>query len=88
MKSLQGYRSQIEKIDASLLGLLQKRMEVSRAIGKLKKQEGAMIQDRKREQEIMKDVISYANMRGLTVDFVQSLWRRILQESRRVQRND
>lgn len=88
MKFLQGYRSQIEKIDASLLRLLQKRMEASRAIGELKKQKGLPIRDSRQEQKITKSIISYASTRGLTADFVQSLWRRIFQESRRVQRDD
>ena len=51
-------RNQIDSIDAQILALLKQRFEVALKIGELKKEQGAPVQDVKREEEVLKKVAS------------------------------
>ena len=54
--SIEDYRNQIDKLDAELLELFQKRMAAAAEIGKLKKANNTQVLDRKREREILLNV--------------------------------
>jgi len=51
--SLQIYRDQVDTIDKSLIGLLEKRILISSLIGKLKRKEGDLSKTLDRKEEIM-----------------------------------
>lgn len=53
MKSISDYRQEIDAIDDEIASLIEKRMGISSAIGKLKKKEGKQINDESREDEIV-----------------------------------
>ena len=50
-------RNQIDVIDAQILALLKQRFEVALKIGELKKEQGAPVQDAKREEEVLKKLL-------------------------------
>lgn len=53
MKSISDYRQEIDAIDDEIASLIEKRMGISSAIGKLKKKEGKQVNDESREDEIV-----------------------------------
>ena len=59
MEKLIEYRNEIEKIDSELIELLVQRMEISKKIGALKRENGLPIFDPKREEELKeKNILS------------------------------
>lgn len=52
-EQLQEYRKQIDEVDAQLLPLLQRRMEIVKAVGHLKHAHGAPALDSSRERQII-----------------------------------
>lgn len=50
------FRSEIDEIDGSIIDLLEKRLRVSRKIGRVKRLQGAAIQDNSREQQILQRI--------------------------------
>jgi len=54
--SLQIYRDQVDTIDKSLIGLLEKRILISSLVGKLKRKEGDVSKTLDRREDIMRRV--------------------------------
>lgn len=77
MDKLQNYRNRINKIDSKLITLLRKRERIIRKIGLLKVKNKHLIQNKKREDEIL------AN---LDTDFEKETFKTILRESKKIQR--
>lgn len=78
-------RNQIDDLDAQLVHLLGKRMNLVREIAKLKKQSDLPITDEKREEELRKNLTELAKKEGLDDGFVNHLYTHIFIESRRIQ---
>jgi chorismate mutase len=82
---IEDLRKQVDKLDASLIGLVGQRMELSRKIGKEKKQTGQEIHVKTREIAILDKVKLLGDRQGLSDSFVADLYQVILTESRRIQ---
>lgn len=81
------YRKKIDQIDEQLLGLLARRMKVSKEIAKYKKKHKLPIQDKKREAEVIEDRIKKGKRLGLhDKKFLAELFRLIMKKSRKLQR--
>ncbi len=57
MRNIEELREEINIINAQLLELFIKRMEVSKEVALYKKQNGLPVLDRKREEEILQNVV-------------------------------
>lgn len=84
-ESLARARSEIERIDRALVGLLAERVERSRRIGKLKRAAGLPVQDAAREAEVLRLVASVARDYRLPQDAVRDLYWAIITLSREAQ---
>ena len=80
--NLSKLRSEINEIDEKLLGLLKKRFEISCEAGKYKLANRLAIEDKKREEGIIKFRI---NSSGLNKNFIMGLFEVIFKESKRIQ---
>lgn len=80
-EALNEYRSRIDDIDAQLLALLAKRMEISQQIGEIKKQHSMSVLQPKRYSQMLEQRILSAQSLGLSPDFVEKLMQEIHEES-------
>ena len=63
MEKLEQYRQQIEEIDKQIIDLLTHRMDLSKAIGELKKEIGIPVYDPQREEELKNKNLSLVDER-------------------------
>jgi chorismate mutase len=82
---LNGLRDRIEEINFGLLKLFAERIEVSKAIGRYKKEHGLPVKDRRREAMIFAGIEAIADRLGLRREFVMKIFRIIIEESILVQ---
>lgn len=78
-------RRQIDEIDGELLDLLERRMRVSREIGRYKKEHGMPVVQIGRHDEIMDRQMKAAEAAGMSADFMRSVLSAIHEESVRQQ---
>ena len=83
--SLEPLRKQIDDIDHELLNLLCRRMNLSRQIAHIKREQQLTVYQAKRWEEVMKDRLQLAADLGLSADFVEEILEKIHGESIRVQ---
>lgn len=83
--ALEALRSRIDAIDYDMLQLLARRMEVSREIAAVKRNEGISVYQAKRWESVMNNRIKIATDMGLDPKFVKELLDKIHIESVRVQ---
>jgi 3-deoxy-7-phosphoheptulonate synthase len=74
-------RSQIDLYDDQLLELLEQRMFVAQTIGKYKKENNITILQSSRWEEVMNKAVSKGASKGLSDEFINSLFRAVHQES-------
>ncbi len=86
MEKLDNYRKEINKINLQILELLKKRMQVSKKIGKYKKQNNLTVLDVKRERELYEKLKKYANEKSLDEKFVKKLFKLIIKQSKKEQK--
>lgn len=80
------YRHGIDAIDFKILELLGKRMELSERIGEIKVEHGLSVCVPEREEEVLGDRRNAGKMRGLREKFVRVLFKVVMLESKRRQR--
>jgi chorismate mutase len=88
MKSpqLKRLRSQIDRVDATIIRMLAKRRQLSRAIGRLKAKVGAAVRDPARERHILRHYRAESRRHRLDPVFIHRLFRDIIRYSRKVQK--
>ena len=82
--SLDKLRRQIDRIDSRLLGLLNRRAELARRIGAVKKKHGLPIFDGKRERAVLERLLD-SNAGPLPQGAVRRIFQEILSHNRRLQ---
>lgn len=82
-KSIDKLRKEIDVIDGKIVGLIEKRLMKIKKIGKIKKLNNQKINDKKREDEILKNVFKDSK---LSLIFIKKLYKVIFEESRRNQK--
>jgi chorismate mutase / prephenate dehydrogenase len=83
--ALRSLRAQIDALDHELLGVLGRRMRLVAELARTKRQDGRKIRDRAREAELLVDRTRVGRDEGLRSDFVESLFRLVVRESRDLQ---
>ncbi len=78
MDELKNLRKEIDQIDLKISNLLKKRQETVIKIRKIKKNNNLKVQDRNREKEIMDKLSS---------EYQKAVFKKILQESRKLQQD-
>jgi len=74
-------RAQIDSIDRELLALLNRRADLARRIGEVKKQQGSVVFRPEREAQVI-DALKLANPGPLALDSVAPIWREIMSACR------
>ena len=86
-EGIKGLRSRIDDLDAEIVRLLSERARCALEIGRIKRAGRRPVYDPEREREIVERVIG-ANRGPLTEEAVRRLYERILDESRRLERQE
>lgn len=81
MDTLGELRSQIDLYDGQLLELIEQRMSVAQTIGKYKKDNNITILQSSRWEEVMQKVVLQGESKGLSEEFINSLFKAVHQES-------
>jgi len=81
---LKSLRRKMNRIDKKIVALLEKRFEVSKKIGEYKLKNHLLVEDKKREKEIL---ASRTKNSSLSKNFTRKLFNLIFNESKRIQRN-
>jgi chorismate mutase len=79
------WRERIDELDLELIRILNERASCAIEIGKIKRQKGLPIYDPKREESVVQMMIE-RNGGPLDAEGVRSLFERIIDESRRIER--
>ena len=85
---LKSKRKEIDRIDSELLNLLAERKETVREIFSHKRKNKIPLYDPERELEIINRVREAAEKRGLDSRYVEEIFRKILQESKTLQKKE
>jgi len=81
-------RRKIDEIDEQILRLLKQRVEISRSIGKTKREHGIPVRDYEREDELYANVMRRASELGLNQREVRVVYREIIAMSVHAQEAD
>jgi len=81
-------RKKVDEIDGQILRFLKERVEVSKSIGKMKREHGIPVRDYKRENEQYKYVMRRASQLGLNPHEVKAIYRKIIAMSIHAQEAD
>jgi chorismate mutase len=81
LTTLEELRQEIDEYDEKLVELLDGRMAISRKIGEYKKKNNITILQTGRWDEILNNMISLAQKKGLSEEFIMQIFRAIHQES-------
>ena len=84
---ISSYRRQIDEIDDALMGLIAKRMEVSREIGEVKREKGLAVFQAQRYNETMQRCDEYCSLARLDAEVMKDIFEVIHSESIRQQLN-
>ena len=82
---LNDYRENIDKIDEDILIALFRRKEISKLIGKFKKEKNIEIEDSEREIILLKNLRKKLKTWNLKEDFIKKIWKIIIEESKKNQ---
>ncbi len=85
MRDLTDFREALDKIDEDILIALKRRMEISKLIGKFKNENNLEIEDKERENELLKSLQQKAAELEISPDLIESVWKKIIEESKNQQ---
>ena len=81
------FRLNIDELDSKIIDVLAKRMKIADDIGRLKKDRNVAVLQNKRWVEILDKMILQGNEKGLSEDFIMSIFKAIHEESISHQQN-
>ena len=85
--TIEDWRKRIDEIDGKLLELLNERTRCVIEVGKIKKAQNVRIYDPEREREILRRM-KEQNNGPLDEEGLQRLFERVIDECRRIERNE
>ena len=88
MERILSLRRKIDEIDEQILRFLKERVEVSRSIGKTKREHGIPVRDYEREDELYANIMRRASELGLNQREVKAVYREIIAMSIHAQEAD
>ncbi len=74
-------RKQIQNIDAKMIALIGKRMNLSKKLGEIKKEKNLPIRNKEREKLLFEEWQEIAVICNVSPSLVKKLWKLILSES-------
>ncbi len=87
MEKIPHLRRKIDEIDDKILLLLKDRIEVSKLIGKIKRENAVPIRDLQREEEKYRHIMQRSSELGLDLDEVKNIYKSIMTMSINAQEN-
>ncbi|HHY78630.1 MAG TPA: chorismate mutase [Clostridiales bacterium] len=84
MEEMEILRREIDEIDEQLVMLFEKRMELVRKIGDIKRQKGMEITDSQREEYVIKKALEKLNDKGLSEE-LEMFFRNLISISKKIQ---
>ncbi len=75
MEQIDKLRNRIDGIDRKILKLIEKRVDLAKNTGRIKKRNGLKISDSERERKVIENVLSSSN---IDKDFLKKLFRLII----------
>jgi chorismate synthase len=84
-QNLSEFREAIDKIDEDILLAVHRRNEISKLIGEYKKKYKINIENKERENELLRELITKAEIWKINPEFVQKVWKLIMDESKNLQ---
>jgi 3-deoxy-7-phosphoheptulonate synthase len=85
MEKIERLRKKVRENDRRLVRLLKKRMQLTGQIGKRKKDLGLPVKDPPTERKVLDNALRTGRALGLSTDFIASIMRNVLAESKRAQ---
>ena len=85
IEEIKKLRADIDRLDQEILSKLQQRICTTEKIGKIKKTGNSDILDKKREEEVLSNLLVSGKKYGIDDNFIISLWRQIIDYSHKVQ---
>ncbi len=82
---LDAIREKIDALDEKILYLLQNRFKSVEEVRELKKTLGLPVEDKKREEEVLNNLLLMGKKLGLSKSFVTHLFKLIISESKKIQ---
>lgn len=82
MKKIYTLRSRVKNIDRKIITSIQKRLDVTKEIGKQKKRLGIPLQDWSVERDVIENALDTAKRVGLNCEFVKTLMTKIIEQSK------
>ncbi len=86
--SLEDIRADIERVDQTIIRAIAERMELARAVGRVKALTGQPVTDPAREAAVVARAAALARDAGLPEDEIRALYWRLIAFSRRAQLDD
>jgi chorismate mutase/prephenate dehydratase len=83
--SLEDLRKKIDEIDARIVELIGERIKIAEEIGRDKKEKNRLIEDREREQRVLKHVRSLARENNIDPGDIAAIYRQIIDTSKKIQ---
>jgi len=83
--NLDDLRKKIDDIDARLVELIAERIKTAETIGKGKKAEARLIEDRERELKVLRNVRALAREKGISPSDAETIYRNIIEACRKIQ---
>lgn len=87
MERLERLRKKVRDNDRKMVRLLKRRMQLTGQIGKHKKVLGLPVKDPTTERRVLDNALRSGRALGLSSDFIESIMRSVLAESKRAQHN-
>jgi chorismate mutase len=88
LEKILSLRRKVDEIDEQILRFLKERVEISRSIGKTKREHGISIRDHEREDELYAKVMRRASELGLNPHEVKAVYREIIAMAIRAQESE
>lgn len=84
-RELNELRSQIDRLDSGIIGLIAKRMQVCRRIGEIKTKRYLPVYMPEREIRVIRNRQNLAKRFSLAEDFISKLFQLVMHESKKIQ---
>jgi len=84
-QEIENLRKRIDEINDNILKLLSEREKICKEMGKIKKQNGLEVRNEKREQGIIFKLREGARELDLDEEYVEKLFRLMIENSRKIQ---
>lgn len=83
--NLDDLRKKIDEADARIVKLIAERIKIAGEMGKEKRKKGQRVEDKEREEFVLKNVRSLASKEGISQEDIESIYKQIITVSKRVQ---